>query len=57
MAWKESLMKSKCDKSSNAQKGTAVGIAAGNHNENDYERHFWIMKTLGQAIFNILERD
>ena len=41
MAWKASLRKSKYGKGSKSESGTTVGIAAGNHEEEDFERRVW----------------
>ena len=56
MSWKASLRKSKYGKGSKAESGTTVGIAAGNHEEEDYERRVWTMQTPEQAVFDVAER-
>ena len=57
MAWKASLRKSKYGKGPNAVSETTDGIAAGNHEDCDFERLVQIMQTPDQAVFGIMEGD
>ena len=57
MAWKASLRKSKYGKGPNAESETNNGIAAGNNEDDNFERLVQIVQAPDQSVFGIMKGD